>query len=173
MEAVRKNKALLTFPQVFPLDLYISSAIVVWVTEVVVLLIFLLVLNIAGFSYTLHDPITLLSMFILLFFFATSLGIICSVIALYLPVVDKIIPMVLRLLFFTSGIFYSPTQLSGHYGSLIYWNPLLNYIEACRGAFAVRVPFPEVKFTYIVSLCFVFVVFGLLLERYVRFKQSG
>lgn len=173
LEAVRTNKALLTFPQVFPFDLYISSGIVVWVTEIVVMLLFLLILKLVDYHYILHDPITLLSMLVLLGLFSIGLGLALSALALYLPVIEKIVPMVLRVLFFISGIFFSPSQLSGQYASLLYWNPLLNFIEACRGAFAVRVPFPEIKIMYIVSLTFFFLALGLLLERHVRSKQSA
>lgn len=173
MEAVKTNKALLTFPQVFPLDLYVSSGIVVWVTEVVVLLIFFLGLAMGGVRFTLHDPITLFSMLVMLGLFGLGLGIVLSVVALYAPVVEKIVPMVLRILFFTSGVFFSPSQLAAKFSSIIYWNPLINFIEACRGAFAVRVPPPEVKMAYIVSLTFFFLAMGLLLERYARSKQTA
>lgn len=173
MEAVRKNSALLTFPQVFPLDLYVSSGIVVWVTEVVVLLLFMVALRLAGYHFTLHNPVFLFSLLVLLGFFALGLGIVLSAIALYVPVLDKIVPMVLRVVFFTSGIFFSPSQLSGKYASLIYWNPLVSFIEGCRSAFVVRTPFPEVKTTYIVCVSLILLGLGLLLERYVRFKQSA
>ena len=171
MEAVNKNKALLTFPQVFPLDLYVSSAVVVWVTEVLVLCLFVLLIWLMGYNFTLYDPITLFSMLVLVGIFALGLGIVLGAIALYVPVVENIIPMVLRILFFTSGIFFSPSQLAGRYASLVYWNPLLNIIEACRGAFVVRTPYPEIKIIYVLSFTFILLAMGLLLERYVRAKQ--
>lgn len=172
MEAVKTNRALLTFPQIFPLDLYISSGIVVWATEVVILLLFFLGLTLTGVKFTLHDPITLFSMLVLVGFFGLGLGIVLSIITLYVPVVDKIVPMVLRILFFTSGVFFSPSQIAARFSSIIYWNPLINFIEACRGAFVVRVPPAEIKMGYIISTTFFFLALGLLLERYARSRQT-
>lgn len=173
MEAVRTNKALLTFPQVFPLDLYLSSGLVVWVTEILVFGIFIGIIMLAGYSFTLYNPIILFSMLVSIGLFGIGLGIILSVIALYLPVVEKLVPMVLRILFFTSGVFFSPNQLAGRFNDLIYWNPLLNFIEACRGAYVTRIPSAELKLAYIISLTFLFLAAGLLLERYVRPRQRS
>jgi ABC-type polysaccharide/polyol phosphate export systems, permease component len=172
MEAVKTNRALLTFPHVSPLDLYLSSGLVTWVTEVVVFGLFLLVISLMGYSYKLHDPITLFTMLVMLGFFAFGLGLVLSALSLYLPVIERVVPVVLRIMFFTSGIFYSPSQLTARFSSYIYWNPLVNYIEACRAAFCVRTPFPEIKMTYITCLTFILLALGLLVERYVRTKQN-
>ena len=172
MEAVKTNKALLTFPQVLPLDLYVSSGVVTWVTEIVVFGLFLLLISLMGYTYKLYDPITLFTMLVMLGFFAFGLGLTLSVLALYLPVIERVVPIVLRIMFFTSAIFFSPSQLTTRFASLIFWNPLVNYIEACRGAFCVRTPFPEIKMAYITCLAFIFLALGLLVERYVRAKQD-
>lgn len=173
MEAVRTNKALLTFPQVSPLDLYCSSGLVTWVTEVISLGIFLGILTLAGYKFQLYDPLSLFCSLVGLGFFTLGLGIILSCLTLYLPVIEKIVPMCLRILFFISGIFFSPTQLSGRFSDILFWNPLVSFIEIARGAYVTRSPSPDVKILYITCLTCAFLAVGLLLERYVRPKQQS
>lgn len=171
MEAVRTNKALLTFPQVFPLDLCLSSALVIWVTEFIVFLIYLALISLVGYKYQLFDAVSLFSALVGVCIFSLGIGLILGAIALYFPVLEKLVPMVFRILFFTSGIFFSPNQIAGRYGDLIYWNPLVNFIELARGAFVTRTPNDNILIGYITVFTFTALCLGLLLERHVRSKH--
>jgi capsular polysaccharide transport system permease protein len=168
MEAVITNKALLTFPQITPLDLYFSSAAVMWVTEVATLGLYLLLIHSLDYSFRLHDPLTLGAALGGIFFFAFGVGLILGAFASYLPVLEKIVPMVLRVLFFTSGVFFSPLQLSGRFGSFLLWNPVMNFIEAARSSFTLAAVHPLVKTDYVAAVTLSVFSLGLLLERYVR-----
>jgi capsular polysaccharide transport system permease protein len=83
-------------------------------------------------------------------------------------VIEKFVPMVLRILFFTSGIFFSPTQLSGGFGSFLLWNPIVNFIEAARSSFTLAAVHPIVKTDYVAAVTLSIFSLGLLLERHVR-----
>ena len=171
MEAVNTNLALLTFPQITPLDLFLSSALVVWVTEVVIMLLFLVVFHFAGYSFVLLNPLGLFTTLVGLGLFAFGLGLILTACARYLPVVEKIVPMVMRLLFFASGIFFSPRQVAGRLGDAILWNPLTGFIELCRSFFILPTPPQDIKITFILCLTVFFIGIGLLLERHIRSVQ--
>ena len=171
MEAVRTNKALLTFPQVFPLDLCISSAIVVWVTEIVIFAIYMALISLMGYNFKLHAPLTLYATLIGVVFFGLGSGLLMNALNLYFPALEKIVPMAMRILFFTSGVFFSPAQITGGFGDIIYLNPMVNFIELARGSFVTRTPGDEIKITYIIVLTVCLLAVGLLLERHVRPKQ--
>jgi capsular polysaccharide transport system permease protein len=172
MEAVRTNLALLTFPQITPLDLCLSSWIVVAATEVIVLGLYMLGISMAGYHYQLQNPIALFCALAGCALMGFSLGLVLCAIALYLPATQRIVPMILRILFFISGIFFSPTQMGGHFGSFLYWNPLLNFIELARGSFVTWSVSESIKTTYIALFIFISLGVGLLLERFVR-KRHG
>lgn len=168
MEAVATNRALLTFPQVSPLDLVLGSALVAWVTEAVVMILFLLIFYAAGYSFQIFDPFSLLLGMVGVGFFALGTGLILAALTVYVPVVEKLVPMAMRLLFFASGVFFSPSQLGVRLGGGAMWNPVLNFIELARGTFMYYGPADNIKITFIACLTVALLALGLLLERYVR-----
>jgi len=168
LRIVPRNKALLTFPQVLPLDLFLSNLITVWITEVIVAGLFLLGLHIAGYQFRLYDPLTFFLTLLGICFFSLGISLILSVLLARLPFLDQIIPVMMRMLFFTSGVFFSPLQMTVRFGDAILWNPLVNFIELMRGSFVYMAPDSSIKIAYIVIFsCMVF-FFGLLLERPTR-----
>jgi capsular polysaccharide transport system permease protein len=168
MQAVQTNQALLTFPQITALDLQASSALVVWFTEVLVLLLYLVLINALGYSFHLFAPMRMVLCIFGLCSFSLGVGLVLSVLALYFPVVEKLTPMVLRVLFFTSGVFFSPSQLGLRYSSYLFYNPVTNFIEIMRGAFIQPQISHLIKVDLVLVSSVLFLALGLLLERYVR-----
>jgi capsular polysaccharide transport system permease protein len=173
VEAVITNKALLTFPQITPLDLYCSSAAVMWVTELVTMGLYLGLFHAAGYAVRLYDPATLGAALTGIFFFAFGVGLVLGAFAAYVPVIEKLVPMALRVLFFTSGVIFSPMQLSGKYSGILLWNPVMNYIEAARSAFTHTEVHSIVKTDYVAAVTVSVFAIGLLLERHVRGRTES
>ncbi|MDL2315846.1 ABC transporter permease [Desulfovibrio sp. OttesenSCG-928-A18] len=173
MEAVRTNKPLLTFPQISPLDLFCSSALVVWVTELVIMGLYFFAFHFMGVSIHFYAPITFFLALAGLCAFSLGLGLFLAAINLYVPIMEKLVPMVLRVLFFTSGIFFSPNKVGIHYSNLLFWNPLTNFIELLRSCFVHPSPPSIIKMDMIICCSFGFLFLGLLLERFVRAKQEA
>ena len=172
LRIVQRNKTLLTFPQVLPLDLFLSNLITVWVTEVVVALVFILALRGAGYQFHLYDPLTFFLTLIGIAFFALGAGLVLATMMVRLPFLEQTIPVCMRVLFFTSGVILSPLQLTKRYGDIALWNPLMNFIELMRGCFAYTTPGSYVKISYIIVFSCVVLLFGLLLERHTRLKWA-
>jgi capsular polysaccharide transport system permease protein len=173
VEAVITNKSLLTFPQITALDLYCSSAVVMWITELAVMVLYLGVFSAYGLSFRIRDPLTLGATLAGIFPFSLGVGLILGSVAVYVPATEKVVPMVLRVLFFTSGVFFSPTQFAGRFASAVMWNPLTNFIEASRSAFQHSAPHWMVKTQYLAVVTLVVFALGLLLERPARKKVEG
>jgi capsular polysaccharide transport system permease protein len=173
VEAVITNNPLLTFPHLTPLDLYRSRAVVMWVTEVVTMCLYLGIFHAVGYAFHLYDPVTLGAALTGIFFFALGVGLVLGAFATYLPMLEKIVPMVLRVMFFTSGIFFSPMQMSERFGSFLLWNPVMNYIEAARSSFMHTKVHSIVKTDYVAAVTMSVFAFGLLLERYVRGRRES
>ena len=167
-QTVRSNKAMLAYPQVTQLDLHLAGLIVIWVTEVLILGIFLLVVNFLGYKFALQDYITFLSAILGIGVFSLAVGLVIAALKVYLPVLEKIVPMIMRILFFTSGVFFSPDRFAGKIGDVLMWNPVACYIELVRSTFWSSTAYLSPHMGFIVTSTVVALALGLLLERHVR-----
>lgn len=172
MEAVRTNKALLTFPQITPLDLCLGSAVVVWGTEVFIMFLYLILMHILGYTFSFVAPITMMFALLGCGLFGLGAGLVLAALTLYVPVIERIVPMVMRILFFTSGLFFSPQQMSARFGNWVMWNPIANFIELLRSSMLYREPAGHIKVEFIIWVTMAMLALGLLLERFVRAKQE-
>lgn len=172
LRIVQKNKALLTFPHILPLDLFLANLITVWITEAVIAGFFLLFLHLAGCRFLLYDPLTFFFTLLGIGFFSLGISLVLATLMVRLQFLEQIIPVAMRILFFTSGVFFSPLQMTQRYGSAILWNPLMNFIELIRGSFVYMTPSDNLKISYIITFSCVALLFGLLLERHTRLKWA-
>ena len=173
MEAVRTNLALLTFPQITQLDLFLGSAIVTWCTETLIMLLYLLLFYLMGYQFRLLDPVTFLSTLLITGIFGLGTGLTLASLAVLFPVIEKLVPMVLRVMFFTSGVFFSATQFVSRVGDALLLNPVLNFIELMRGSFIAYSPSLELRQGVFYFLAFVMLALGILLERRMRSRTHS
>ena len=172
MTAVDGNRALLTFPQVTPLDVMVSRAMVVWVTSVLNTCIILGIGAIFGNQLAIADISMLILSLMLTGLLGLGFGMLCGALTVYMQALNNIVPMALRILFFTSGIFFSVTRLTKNVGDYLLLNPIMQLVEMIRSSLhtGYMVTFIDVEY----AVCFVAVLLplGLLLERYARRKQQ-
>ena len=105
MTAVNGNKALLTFPQVTPLDLMLSRTVVVWGTQLSSGCVIAGIAAFCGTSLYVSDWTGLFAAFLLTPLLGLGCGMLCASLAVFWPRRWKIIARVHRILFFASGIF--------------------------------------------------------------------
>lgn len=83
------------------------------------------------------------------------------------PTIDRIKGVMMRPLFWCSGLFYTAGMLPVTIREALLWNPILHVTELSRGAwFATYDDFGELSYAFIWILGFWFV--ALTLERSVR-----
>lgn len=162
------NRALLTFPQVTPVDLLLARAGVILATETAVMLILLGLSLALGYEMDLPDLAGLLGVLAITVFLSLGLGAALASLAGLLPVLKKILPIFFRIMFFFSGIFFSPSALPPFIRDYMLLNPVMQLIEWLRVSLAPAYPPAWVDLFYLVMWCLISLVVGLLLERYVR-----
>ena len=162
------NRALLTFPQVTPLDLLLARAGVILATETAVMLILLALSLTLGYELDAPDLAGLLGVMACTVALGLGLGATLASLAGLLPVLKKIVPIFFRILFFISGIFFSATSLPLFVRDYVTLNPVLQLIEWLRVSMAPAYPPARVDLFYLVMWCLISLVAGLLLERYAR-----
>lgn len=168
MSAVSGNSALLTFPQVTPVDLMVSRTVIVWATELVSASLLILIGMLFGMPFYLTDAGGILILLLLTPLLGLGVGMTCASLAVLYPTLEKIIPMVLRIMFFASGLFYSATMLPSYVLKYLWYNPMLQLIDwgrACLSRGYTTIAYSEL---YLVSFAFISLCLGLLFERYVR-----
>lgn len=168
MSAVNGNRALLTFPQVTPVDLMISRAVIVWATELVAAFLLIIIGMLFGMPFYLSDFGGLLILLLLTPLLGLGAGMMLASLAVLYPTLEKIVPMVMRILFFASGLFYSATTLPSYVLKYLWYNPMLQIIEWARVCLSRGYSTLSYSPLYLVSVTLFCLCFGLLLERYVR-----
>ncbi|NJC88965.1 MAG: ABC transporter [Desulfuromonas sp.] len=168
INAIGGNMALLAYPQVFPLDLIIARTLLVGATYFCVMVLFLALLGLYGYPVTLDQPAMVLLSLALTLALSFGVGSICSALNVMQPTTARIVPMLLRIMFFTSGLFFSLSELPLSLQEILYYNPLSHVIELLRNGFASSYPRSFVSLPYVTGFALVTLALGLLLERYSR-----
>lgn len=168
LTAVSGNKALLTFPQVTPLDLLLARTVILTATEIIVATLLLSASVAMGYRFGPIDSAGLMVTMLYLTILSFGLGAFLANMCVFIPALAKIIPMVMRILFFCSGIFFSVDKMPYVVREILKWNPLLQLIEYGRHSLAQNYVVYSVDFTYLTAWVIIFSFFGLLMERYGR-----
>ena len=168
MAAIDGNRALLTFPQVTPLDIMLARCLVVTATQVISMTIILGCGLVFGYTVAVSSVGMLIICVLLAALLGLGLGALLGALAVYLPALQQVVPMIMRILFFASGIFYSVSAFSHRVGDFLMLNPIMQLIELVRMALANGYVSLYADFWYVVQVTLGSLFFGLLLERYVR-----
>ena len=172
MAAVDGNRALLTFPQVTPLDVMLARCLVVTATQVVSMAVLLGLGAVFGYALTISNIALLIFCVVLGALFGLGAGAIFGSLAVYVPVIQQIVPIIMRILFFVSGIFFSVSVFSHRIGDFLMLNPIMQLIELTRESMARGYKSLYADLGYVVLVTAVALFLGMLLERYVRRKVT-
>lgn len=173
MRAIDGNRNLLTFPLVFPLDIIIARSIVVVATQIVSMSIILGIGAMFGYAVTISNIGLLLTALLMAVSFGLGCGAILSALAAYAPALHNIVPMVLRILFFASGVFFSVSMFSHRVGEWLLLNPIMQLIEMARTAMSQGYVSPYFDVEYLLMVNLSVLTTGLLLERFIRWRLQA
>lgn len=168
MKAVSANQALLTFPQVTELDLMVARLIVVWGTQLVCAMIILLVAAVLGQPMELRHPGTLAATLFFAPLLGLGMGLVFASLARLWPTLERLVPILMRFLFFASGVFFQVSELPARFSTPLLLNPVAQIIEWQRYGFSASSAAPLYSTGYVVAWCLIALCLGLLLERYAR-----
>lgn len=169
MPAVSGNKALLTYPQVTPVDIMLARMIIAWATELVAMVLLCMYGLLFGMTIFINDFGGLLFLIIITPLLGLGIGMMMASLSVLYPTLEKIVPMVLRIMFFASAVFYSSSSIPFYALKYLWYNPILQIIEYGRVCLSRSYTITlECNMFYITSLTLIFLCLGLLFERYVR-----
>ena len=170
MGAINANKGLLAFPQVFPLDLIIARTIIIWSTNIFVMSILTCIAGFLNYDITIESAGKLILALVFSLFTGLGLGAFFSSLNILWQTTSRIVPMILRIMFFASGVFFPISVVLKFGGDLMYFNPALLLIELLRESISSTYISIDISFVYLSSFILFSNAAGLLLERYSRRK---
>lgn len=172
MSAVEGNKALLTFPQVTELDVMVSRICVITATQILTTFLIVTASVLFGAEFRPNGLLMGLGVLICTPLCALGIGMILGALAVFVPVLDKLVPMMLRIAFFISGVFFSISAFKQDVADLLLYNPAMQAIEMMRMSLHDGYVVDGLSFTYLAGVTLTTVVVGGFLERYVRSRRK-
>ncbi len=166
--AIDANRALLFYPQVRPFDLIIARSQLEVATLAVVFV--LLMGGNALWTQQLHvdNPLGVLLGLGLSAALGVGLGLNLCWLSLYSPSIDRIVNILLRPMFWISGVFYSVNNLPSQARDLLLLNPVLHCVELTRDGWFVDYTSHYADPYYPLAWIIGFFSLGLVLERVAR-----
>lgn len=163
--AVEANRGLFNYRPVLPIDAVIARTLLEGILYFIVLIVFLAGLWWLGYPISIsHIPLLLVSwLFLMLFSF--GFAVIMMVVGHWSAEVAKFVGVLIRILYFASGILYSLHVLPEEYLVYVLWNPVPHVIEYMRYAVAPTYPIDHVSYAYFLKSTIVVLFLGLLLYR--------
>ncbi|HQA04606.1 MAG TPA: ABC transporter permease [Thermodesulfovibrio thiophilus] len=135
MNSINANRGLFYYQSVKPIDAMMARWLLEGVIFIFVWIFIFLALDYAGFKTTIKDPLGLIGIYILFYLFSFGLGLIFCIMVNLFEELAKIMPTIMMLLFFTSGIFFSINIIPVQFQSYLLWNPILHFLELSRTCF--------------------------------------
>lgn len=172
MSAYSGNKSILYFPQVTLLDIMIARILVIWFTQIVVAIFFTLILSFFDEIGSVENYGAFFSALFITPLLALGLGSTLASAAVYLPALERLVPLIFRILFFASGVFFSASTFSDNIAQILLYNPIMQIIEMLRTSISYGYPSDSCSWAYVYEFTLITLFIGLPLEVYVRKKRK-
>ena len=171
MNAVEANKVLLSYPHVTPFDVMASRTILEIATQVLVFIFVLLILAIQNlWDMQIDSLLNVLFVILIVTALGAGMGLINAVLAFKFPSYANIYGLIMRPMYFLSGIFFVVGYMSTEIQNIMYYNPVAHLIEWFRSAIYVGYTSEFLDKHYLLNFTLTVLFLGLLLLRLSRHK---
>lgn len=168
MKSVDANQALLSYPQVTPLDLMAARGVLETATMAVVFAVLLAALGLFGSAAWPHHFLDMAGGFACTAVFGTGIGMAMGCLLTVLPSADRVYSMVVRPLYFMSGIFFTTETLPQAARDWLLINPVLHMVEWVRSGFFGQYESSHLDRPYALACASGALFLGLAAERVSR-----
>jgi capsular polysaccharide transport system permease protein len=130
--AYSSNQSLLAYPVVNLMDVFLGRALLESATAMSVLILIFGGIVLLGYGDFPHSILKMVAAALCLYAIGFGAGLILGVVTEFLPSVGNLMAIPMRLLYFTSGLFYLPDSLPPGVRDILSWNPVLHGITLFR-----------------------------------------
>ncbi|MCW8309405.1 tetratricopeptide repeat protein [Acidiphilium sp. PA] len=160
--------SLLMLPGIRQTDIVAAKAVLNIVTETAVAIIVFAAFGAVGFDSWPHHILVIAGAIGLLWLFAIGLGLINFVLREFMHSWETWYGALVRLLYFASGIYYSPISMPEEAHRILIWNPVLQAVELFRSGFYRDYHPTWIHPAYLTIVMLVTLAAGLSLEQISR-----
>jgi len=162
------NEALLSFPVVKVLDVFLGRAFLELATWVTITLLIFGSLIIAGLARFPYDILKMLGAIAALFTLAFGAGLFTGILSEFWASFRNILSMPLRLLYFISAVFYLPDSMPPTVREILAWNPVMHAITLFREGYYEGYQSHLLSVNYLAAWSVGAVFCGLVAEKVAR-----
>ncbi|MBM5797356.1 MAG: hypothetical protein FJ060_04195 [Cyanobacteria bacterium K_Offshore_0m_m2_072] len=166
INGVERSQRFSVLKRIRPLDVLFAGALVEFRVYGACFLLMILGVSIYQWQFVVAYPGSAVALFVLVALTSLGVGLSALVVGHRLPVVKIFVnTLIARVLFWTSGLFFSIATIPGFLRPFLLWNPLLHGIELFRKALVPTYPIPGISLIYLLvwafgSLGFSMMVYG-------------
>ncbi len=172
MGAVDGGGAMLQLPIVKRTDVIAAHALRQLATELIVGMVIFSMAGLLGAQGMPSDPLTTGAAVLLLWLLATGIGCVNVVVVGLFPSYETFYAALTRLLYFASGIYYTPITMPPVFREWLVWNPVLQGIEMFRSGFYHQYDPHWLDVNYLVLWAVGSIAMGFALERALRARMA-
>lgn len=162
------NEALLSFPIVKVVDVFLGRALLELATWVTVTLVIIGVLIAAGAGEYPPNSLAMVAAVLALFSIGFGLGMSIGILSEFVPALSNFLAIPNRLLYFLSGIFFLPDALPPAAREILAWNPVLHGITLFREGYYPMYDSQILDLDYLFGWAICCVLAALTIERVFR-----
>lgn len=162
MSAVDANKPLLAHPNVKIFDVICARVLLQFSTSFLVFLIFILAIWSGGERVRIENPIEVVYCLIMLTMAGVGLGLIVNAFTPVMRSLPTVFGQFMRIMFFSSGVFFTITDLPRKLQEYLLYNPFLHLIDIVRFNFNPRLAVAAVNLNYPTLVIATLLLIGLV-----------
>jgi capsular polysaccharide transport system permease protein len=163
--SVRQNRALLNFPQIKPIDLFIASMLSEFSALAVVFCALFAAFYGLGIGIIPDEPVRLIPVILVSTSLGFSIGVLNAIIINYYPFWSSIFNVFNRMLFFTSGLFFTAATAPPVMQKWLSYIPLLQLTEWARSAYYASFESKFFSLTYVLGFTSILLFLAFIAER--------
>jgi capsular polysaccharide transport system permease protein len=166
LSAVEANAGLFIYRPIRPIDTVLSRGLLEFCVHLGTYAVLMFAVALLGESVSIDNLPLLLMIFILLSLFSLGLGLIFMVVGASFVEAEKLVPLLIKPLFFISGVFFSLQMVPSALVPYLIWNPIFHAIELARHAVFPAYHIHDMSLAYLTFCALVSLSFGMALYRY-------
>lgn len=169
--AVIRKRNTLSVPRITFIDYLLAVTVLELLTQMCVGLIFILAMTLLRIDVPMPNVPKLFAVFGALYMTGIGYGTLLFSLKRQFPIILEFNRFINRVMFFSSGIFFSIANMPSHIAYWIWFNPVMHVVELSRQAFIPHFPVHNVTILYPLGFGVFGFLFGVLIHR--RLSAAG
>ncbi|MHA1539971.1 MAG: ABC transporter permease [Alphaproteobacteria bacterium] len=163
--AIEANIGLFNYRHVTPMDALLTRILLEIMIYISSYFILLLICTYFGFDTAIEKPLELMLTWILFIVFCFAFSLNTCVLTNRFPEMKKILPIIIRPLYFISGVFFAAENIPPKFRDLLLLNPILHFIEFFRAHYFNTFDTNHASYIYLITITLLLLFFGLMNYR--------